>query len=117
MGCKINRRKLVIVTSAEMMHTLCPGQPLKNLSKPDYRDFNDSLSRLGKGVYIVGLDFHTGFIVIDGKGNWFVHSDYIEKEGVVKEQVLFSAALRSSCTRWLVSLTGDRGFLCRWLAN
>jgi hypothetical protein len=81
----------------------------------DYRSFNDKLTELGKGVYIIGLDFHTGFIVNDGKENWFIHSNYIGRKGVTKEAIMNSDALKASKTRWLISLTNDKSFLERWL--
>ncbi len=115
MDCKINRTKLAICPSSVMMRTLAPRQKLMNLSSLAYVDFNDALKDLGKGVYIIGLDFHTGFIVNDGRDNWFIHSNYIRREGVIKERVLNSGALRSSKTRWLISLTRDKVFMQKWL--
>jgi len=114
-GLKVNRRKLSVCASSQMMKSLVPKQSLKNLSRLSYPDFNEKLKELGKGVYIIGLDFHTGFIVNDGKENWFIHSNYINRKGVTKEAVINSAALQSSKTRWIVSLTGDIDFLQRWL--
>ncbi len=115
MGLKINRGKLAICPSSVMMKSLTPRQKINNLSNLSYPDFNDALTRLGKGVYIIGLDFHTGFIVNDGTENWFIHSYFVQRVGVIKESVLNSMALRSSKTRWLVSLTADKTFLSRWL--
>ena len=115
MDLVINRQKLSVCPSSEMMHRLVPRQKIKNLSYLSYVNFNDSLKQLGKGVYIIGLDFHTGFIVNDGVENWFIHSNYIGRKGVVKESVLRSVALRSSKTRWLTSLTGDKNFLLKWI--
>jgi hypothetical protein len=100
-----------------MMKSLAPGQPLKNLSYLDYQSFNDKLKDLGKGVYIIGLDFHTGFIVNDGTENWFIHSNYIGRKGVVKEPVMNSDALKASKTRWLISLTSDKAFIQKWLRS
>lgn len=115
MDLKINRTKLSICASSDMMKSLTPRQRIKNLSYLSYSVFNDTLTRYRAGVFIIGLDFHTGFIVNDGKENWFIHSNYIGRKGVTKETVLNSAALRSSKTRWLVSLTSDKDFLQRWL--
>ena len=115
MGLKVNRRKLSVCASSQMMKSLVPKQPLKNISWLSYPDFNEKLKDFGKGVYIIGLDFHTGFIVNDGKENWFIHSNYINRKGVTKEAVINSAAFQSSKTRWVVSLTGDKDFLQRWL--
>lgn len=115
MNVKLNRTKLSVCASSLMMRSLCPGQRIMNLSSLGYSDFNDKLKRSGKGVYIIGLDFHTGLIVNDGKENWFIHSNYINRKGVTREPVLSSAALQSSKTRWVISLTKDKGFIQRWL--
>ena len=115
MDCKINRNKLAVCASSQMMKSVVPNQKIKNLSYLSYPAFNDTLSHLGKGVYIIGLDFHTGYIVNDGKENWFIHSYYVKRVGVIKEKVLDSCSLRSSKTRWLISLTNDKEFLNRWL--
>jgi hypothetical protein len=115
MALKIDRRKLAVCTSSAMMTSLTPNQKLKNLSYLSYADFYSALKLFGKGVYIIGLDFHTGFIVNDGKEVWFIHSNYIKRKGVTKETVLNSAALRSSKTRWMISLTNDKDFLYKWL--
>ena len=115
MGLNISRQKLAVCPSSEMMRSLTPKQQLKNLSYLSYEDFCKALDHFGKGVYIIGLDFHTGIIVNDGKQCWLIHSNYIRHKGVMKEPVLNCAALRSSKTRWLISLTGDKKFLFRWL--
>jgi hypothetical protein len=115
MDLSINRIKLATCVSSQMMKSLTPGQRLKNLSYLSYDSFNDKLKQMGKGVYVIGLDFHTGFIVNDGRENWFIHSNYINRKGVTKEPVMASAALKASGTRWLISLTGDREFLQKWL--
>jgi len=47
-------------------------------------------------VYIIGLDFHTGFITKDENEYYFIHSNYINNEGVIKEKINNSAALLSS---------------------
>ncbi len=115
MSLKIDRRKLSVFTSSAMMKSLTPNQKLKNLSHLSYRDFYKTLKHFGKGVYIIGLDFHTGFIVNDGKEVWFIYSNYIKRKGVTKENILNSVALQSSKTRWMICLTHDRDFLYKWL--
>lgn len=117
MDVKINRTKLAVCASSVMMKNLTPHQRIKNLSNPSYPEFNDTLKSYGKGVYIIGLDYHTGFIINDGREVWFIHSNYIGRKGVTKELVMYSAALKSSKTRWMISLTGDVGFLQNWLRD
>jgi hypothetical protein len=115
MDVKLNRIRLSTCASSEMMKGLTPQQPIRRLNHLSYADFNNTIKEYGKGVYVIGLDFHTGFIVNDGNENWFIHSNYIGRKGVTKELVTSSAALQSSRTRWLVSLTGDTSFLQKWL--
>jgi len=115
MDLKINRSKLAMCASSVMMRSLVPHQKIRNLSYLSYSDFNNELKNCGKGVYIIGLDFHTGFIVNDGVENWFIHSYFVKRRGVVKEAVLNSRALRSSKTRWIISLTNDKEFLYKWM--
>lgn len=56
-----------------------------------------------------------GFIVNDGIENWFIHSYFVKRVGVIKEKLIDSRALGSSKTKWIVSLTNDRDFLFKWL--
>lgn len=55
-------------------------------------------------VYIVGLDFHTGFITRENKDIYFIHSSYIDNEGVVKEKTAVSPALNASETYMIGNL-------------
>lgn len=115
MGLDINRRRLAICASSEMMKSLVPHQQLLNLSNLSYFDFVNTMQKAGKGVYIIGLDLHTGFILHDGTDTWFIHSNYINRKGVVKELLKNSAALQASKTKWVVSISTDRVFIERWL--
>lgn len=47
-------------------------------------------------AYLVGLDFHTGFITKEVADQYFIHSSYIGKKGITKEKVQQSAALKDS---------------------
>ena len=76
---------------------------------------NNYLNTKGKAVYIAGLDFHTGIIVSDSTCNWFIHSDYIRRRGVVKERIQESLALKASKTLWIVSLTESKTAMRNWL--
>lgn len=73
------------------------------------------MHQLEKGVYIIGLDIHTGFIIHDGTTAYFLHSYYVKNIGVVKEPVDASNALKQSVTKWVISLTGDTLFMENWL--
>jgi hypothetical protein len=117
MGYRLDRVKLSVCPSLTMMKSLAPEQPVLNLSYLSYHDFNERIKKAGNGVWIAGLDFHTGFIINDGTETWFLHSNYIDRQGVIKEKIAGSAALQASKTRFVVSLTEDEAFLQRWMKN
>ncbi|NOZ60846.1 MAG: hypothetical protein GXO74_04120 [Calditrichaeota bacterium] len=60
---------------------------------------------MGQGIYVVGLDYYTGFIVNTGEQVWFIHSSYMEPLKVIKKLALESAILKSSNYRVFGELT------------
>lgn len=114
-GIKLNRYKLAVCPSFTMMEELTSKKDIKNLSSLNYSEFADWLHQYGKSVFIIGLDYHTGFIVNDGKECWFIHSNYIYKIGVIKEKITESNALKASKTRYITCLTDNEKFLRNWL--
>lgn len=94
-GFDINRTYLAQQTSSVMIKKLC-----KNIKYFSSREDLEKyiLSENKNQVYIVGLDFHTGFITRDNKDTYFIHSNYIKNKGVVKELTQASQALNASKT-------------------
>jgi len=99
-----------------MMKALTGGK-VENKSSLNAEAFYLWMKNQGKGIYIAGLDFHTGFIVSDGRECWFLHSDYINKRGVIKEKLNESRAFRASGTRYITCLTNNTQFLSNWLLH
>lgn len=94
-GFDINRTYLAQQASSVMIKKLCTE--IKYFSKR--QDLEHYI--LGKNknqVYIVGLDFHTGYITRENKDTYFIHSNYIKNEGVIKELTKNSRALNASKT-------------------
>ena len=91
----IDRTYLAQQASSVMIKKLCTE--VKYFSKR--QDLEHYI--LGKNknqVYIVGLDFHTGYITRENKDTYFIHSNYIKNEGVIKELTKNSRALNASKT-------------------
>lgn len=65
-------------------------------------------------VFIAGLDFHTGFIIKDGRNVYFLHSNYISREGVIKEPAATSRALKASRYFLLGSLYRNNQLMKQW---
>lgn len=84
-----------------MIKKLCTE--IKYFSKREDLE-NYILSKPQNTVYIVGLDFHTGFITRENRDTYFIHSNYIQNKGVVKEKTDSSKALNASKTYMIGTL-------------
>lgn len=56
----------------------------------------ERIAALGDGVYLIGLDVHVGFVVVDGEDVWFVHSSYTDDRVVIRESLANAKAIANS---------------------
>lgn len=103
-GMKIRRAYLAQQASSIMIKELCDKSSIKKFSNiSQVQQYLNN--RNEKEIFIVGLDFHTGFIIKDGIDYYFLHSNYINQQGVTKEKLDESSALKSSNLFVIGSLT------------
>lgn len=65
--------------------------------------------------YIIGLDFHTGFVTKNGSDYYVIHSNYINDEGVIKEKIETSEVLRYNKYFMIGSLSERADQLAIWM--
>jgi hypothetical protein len=112
LGFNIQRIKLAQMASSQMINTLCVN--VKTLKGMD--QLKEYLkTQPAKSVFIVGLDFHTGYIIKDEKAAYFLHSNYISAKGVMKENIETSHALANSKAYVIGSLTENTPELKAWV--
>jgi len=76
------------------------------------------LRKLEDGLYLIGLNCHVGFIVIQNKKVRFVHSNYVDpEEGVVDEPLEASQAILNSQPTgyWVTPIFKDDRLIEFWL--
>ena len=95
-GIPLNRVKLAQCASEEMIKTLSLKKSITRFSNQPLEVFVEKLKQKEKGLYIVGLDFHTGFIYHNGKELYFIHASYAAPKIVRKERVVESGILAAS---------------------
>lgn len=112
LGFEIDRVKLAQAASSVLIDATCINtkwcsgiEGLKNhLDKqPEY------------SVFIVGLDFHTGYLTKEKNECYFIHSNYIGGKGVTKEKVEESQALQDSKVFYIGSITANDVFIKEWI--
>jgi hypothetical protein len=111
LGFEIERVKLAQAASSVLIKATCTN--IKN-----YNDFDDLTAYLNKAdnysVFIVGLDFHTGYITKEKNDCYFIHSNYIGSKGVTKEKIQDSKALNASKTWMIGSISAHDDFIKNW---
>lgn len=78
LGFRIQRVKLAQVVSGDMIKALCTDIKTCN----GIKNFEAYMEKQPvNSVYIVGLDFHTGYIVKDAAGSWVLPLQLHQKKG------------------------------------
>ncbi|MFN8284296.1 MAG: hypothetical protein U0U67_13840 [Chitinophagales bacterium] len=95
-GLNINRIKLAQQASSVIIQAVCDKENIKTFSNAKNENFFKYIKEQGEAIYIIGLDFHTGFIYFDGKEIYFIQSKYYEEVAVVKELAEQSRVLLTS---------------------
>ncbi len=114
-GLKLARVKLAQCASEEMITTLIQPRYIHRFSNVMIENFIQSIQQQGYGLYIVGLDNHTGFIYNDGKEIYFIHSTFVGTRNVQKEKAASSWVLQRSKYKVLGKISTDEKVLERWI--
>jgi hypothetical protein len=114
-GWKVQRARLAQQASENIILSLTTEPYIKRFRRVAIDDFVKTVKEWGPGIYVVGLDVHTGFIVNSGDEVYFVHASYAEPFAVVKERALDSKILQASKYRVLGRITADDEFIAKWL--
>jgi hypothetical protein len=113
-GWKVERVRLAQQASENIILSLTDKAHVKRFSRAPIKEFAKTVKEWGEGLYVVGLDIHTGFIVNTGGEVYFVHSSYIEPYEVVKERAVESEILSSSNYRVIGKLSADDQLITKW---
>lgn len=116
-GWKVQRTRLAQQASENIILSLTGEPYIKRFRRVAIGDFVKAVQDWGPGIFVVGLDVHTGFIVNDGDEVYFVHASYAEPFVVVKEKALDSKILQASKYRVLGRITADDTFIAKWLGR
>lgn len=115
-GLKVDRITLAEQCSEDMIMNLSANASIARFSNKPVSDFEDYVRSSGKGIYIVGLDIHTGFVVNDGRGGIsFVHSSYYPMANSVVSEGINSKNPLSDSKYRVVGKIFDSEMVRKWL--
>lgn len=113
-GFRVERVRMAQQASLYIIRSLSPSEHRKDWSRIGTEEFASRVGELPQGLYVVGLDIHTGFILHDDEGVWFVHSSYGNPSVVVKEKAAQSAVLAQS-NRFVLGRVDNDWLIKKWL--
>ena len=111
-GFHVERRRLGQQASEHITRSLVTSEPIWRTSDQPIDQFVARLRRGGDGIYLVGLDSHVGYVIVDGANTWFHHSG--PNNGVDREPALTASFLAPSRYREVAKLFDDE-LVEKWL--
>lgn len=114
-GFKVQRVKVAQKPASEIIREVADRSTIRAFSNQPVKKVDSVVKKMGAGLYVVGLDYHVGFLYCDGAQVYFIHSNYIGREGVVKESIYNSSAFYYSRLRVIGKLSTVSCLAKNWL--
>ena len=114
-GLNIDRVKCGQQASSVFINALCRPGSVKWISQNDTAKLVKHLRAQKDGLYLLGLDYHTGFIQKDGDDLWMIHAAYFPHHKVVKEKVQTCAHILESNVFVVGDLLGNDELVRKWM--
>jgi hypothetical protein len=116
-GFGVERVKMAQQPAERIIRSLVTADNVRRYSNKPPSQFLKSVRAWGRGLYLLGLDIHVGFLVCESEHVYFIHASYHDPLCVVREKAEDSYILASSRYRVLGRLTGDSRLALKWLAS
>ena len=111
-GFNLNRYKLAQQAASVIVNSICEKSNVKTYGNPD--SLITYLAKKPNSLYCVGLDNHVGFLLVENKEVYFVHSDYFNRK-VVRELAKTSTAFSYSKLFVLGEISNNKSLMLKWL--
>lgn len=113
-GFNLNRYKLAQRKPQDETKSVACGTAIDKLQNINKQELKKYFLKQKDGIYFIGLDFHVGYIYKNNQEVYFIHSNYINNKGVIKETIENSKAIVSS-QYFIVSITHNDNLIKKWL--
>ncbi len=113
-GFNLNRYKLAQKSPEDEAKMIACGTSIKKMNAISKTELKNYFIAEKDGFFFIGLDFHVGFIYKSGKEIYFIHSNYIDSKGVVKETIKNSKAIVSQ-KYFIVPISNNENLIKKWI--
>ena len=115
-GFDIPRVRWAQSASEIFIKQLAPNH-MKRFHNRSVVSVKDYLISAGNGLYLVGLDYHVGFVLVEGNEVSFIHSNYYQPDiGVMKEPLHTDNPFKDSDYRVIGKLL-TKDMIVNWLTQ
>jgi len=114
-GFKVDRYNLARQASGNILQSFLPKSACTRLVGRPYAEFTTTLGSGEPGIYVIGLDSHVAFLVVERGGFRFIHSSGAKPWCVVDESSTEAAVLQRSNWRMFGNLSASPQVLKTWL--
>lgn len=115
-GLNLNRERLAQCASEQMIRSLVQKKYIWHFNNLSLEAFINGLKFKGPGLYIVGLDNHTGFIYVQSPNKIrFIHSSGRFPFCVLNENAAESIVLKKSTYKVVGKISDDPLLLDKWV--
>ncbi len=114
-GLNVERVRMAQQASEKIVKALVSEKEIRRFSNVPLDTFVSAVHSWGEGLYVVGLDYHVGFLYHNGSAVRFIHSSYIPPKHVLSEPAARSAILASSKYRIVGKISAADPLLRTWL--
>jgi hypothetical protein len=115
LGVNLDRNGLAQLPSEQMIKDFVSEKDIQRFNRTAIDSFVKTVKDSGRGLYVVGLDTHTGFVLNDASGVWFIHASGSFPFCVVKQEAIKATILAESKYRVLGKLTDNELFMTKYL--
>jgi hypothetical protein len=113
-GFNLNRYKLAQKSPEEEAKVIACGTSIEKLQNVTKQELKKYFLKQKDGIYFIGLDFHVGYIYKKNQEVYFIHSNYIDNKGVMKETIENSKAIVSS-KYFITNITHNDILVKKWI--
>lgn len=114
-GFRVHVKKLQRQPSQLIIKSFVGGKRVRKFSRASMKKFLAAVREMGPGLYIIGLDFHVGFLLQTEDDLRFIHASF-ETETVVNESAAEANPIKSSQYR-VVGKILSTGNIRSWLGE